>query len=333
MSGRGLVSRLLWGICVVFALAGSVDAAAPLTDEQMQYMVPGVKYRMQVSPPNKPSIQTTPAEEALLKEKRGIYGGKGDKKHLGGFTDSDLMGISENVFNYMVGGLAVKSLVDVGCGKGVSTKNFLSKRVKVLCVEGSHDAVSQSLLPASDVVEHDFSLGPWWPKDTYDAVWSVEFLEHVGRQYMDNYLPVFHKSALLFVTSSGFGGWHHVEVHARWWWKSRLAAAGFVYSRDLSMQVREYAIAGKNASLPQWYSQHIQHSMMVFINPAVANLPKHKHLFGGHGCHRGGVDNNNGGEACRKLDKLPQEYEALLDCEVKTGVWNCQENPRAIPLV
>jgi hypothetical protein len=112
----------------------------------------------------------------------------------------------------MMGGLAVKSLIDVGCGAGVSTNYFFKQGVKVVCVEASPKAIKQSVLPADRIVEHDFSLGPWWPSRTFDAVWCVEFVEHLGRQYMENYLPVFHKSALVFIAANGFGGNHHVEV-------------------------------------------------------------------------------------------------------------------------
>jgi 2-polyprenyl-3-methyl-5-hydroxy-6-metoxy-1,4-benzoquinol methylase len=120
--------------------------------------------------------------------------------------------LSNNVFNYMLGPLGIKSIVDLGCGKGVSTTEFKNRGAKVLCVEGSHDAVTQSLLPPELVVEHDFSRGPWWPSETYDAVWCVEFLEHVGRPYMNNYLPVMKKAAVVFMTSSGWEGWHHVSA-------------------------------------------------------------------------------------------------------------------------
>ena len=82
----------------------------------------------------------------------------------------------------------------------------------VLCVEGSHEAISQSLLPPNKIVEHDYSLGPWWPSKTYDACWCVEFLEHVSRHYIRNYLPSFHKCAIVFTTRSEWGGYHHVEV-------------------------------------------------------------------------------------------------------------------------
>jgi len=86
-------------------------------------------------------------------------------------------------------------------------------------LEGSHYAVLKTVLPhpAKQIVEHDFSRGPWWPTDTYDAVWCVEFLEHVGRNYHHNYFSAFRKSALIFATHSNWGGWHHVEVHNDDW--------------------------------------------------------------------------------------------------------------------
>eukprot|EP00600_Ochromonadales_sp_CCMP1393_P017426 CAMPEP_0175027994 /NCGR_PEP_ID=MMETSP0005-20121125/18718_1 /TAXON_ID=420556 /ORGANISM="Ochromonas sp., Strain CCMP1393" /LENGTH=228 /DNA_ID=CAMNT_0016287493 /DNA_START=118 /DNA_END=805 /DNA_ORIENTATION=- len=228
------------------------------------------------------------------------------------------MGVSDNVFRFMLGGLAVKSFIDVGCGKGFSSKFFLDSGAKVRCVEGSHDAVTQSLLPSNLVIEHDFSRGPWWPAGTFDAAWAVEFLEHE----VDS-----------IVTASGFDGWHHVEVHGQWWWKSRMATQGFLYSRDLSQEVRKYAMAVRNESL-MGYAQHLVHSMMVFINPIVANMPQHKHLIGGNGCYGGKVDNNNGGKPCEGPDKLPPEYEALLKCYVERKVtWKCIKNENAVPVL
>lgn len=197
-----------------FCLVFKVACDGVFSEDQLQYLPPGVRYLTTSSPPNQPSVRLNEEEENSAAKLRTIYGGKGDKLHLGGFTAFDAAGISNNTFNYMIGGLGVKSLLDVGCGKGVSTKYFHDKRVKVQCVEGSHDAVTQSLLPADRVVEHDFTRGPWWPKDTYDACWSVEFVEHVGRANIENYLPSFHKCAIVFVSHSIFGGWHHVEVSA-----------------------------------------------------------------------------------------------------------------------
>lgn len=110
-----------------------------------------------------------------------IYGGRGDKPHLGGFTDLDHHGVSPSAWKWMVTEIGVHSVLDVGCGRGISTSWFYFHGVDVLCVEGSHDAVENTVLPdPSRIVEHDFSRGPWWPEKTYDAVWCVEFLEHVS---------------------------------------------------------------------------------------------------------------------------------------------------------
>jgi len=54
---------------------------------------------------------------------------------------------------------------------------------------------------ARRVTEHDFLQGPWWPSgSTVDAVWAVEFLEHVGRHYLRNYFPLLTKAAVLILT-------------------------------------------------------------------------------------------------------------------------------------
>lgn len=81
--------------------------------------------------------------------------------------------------------LGIHSILDVGCGRGISTSWFIMNGMDTLCVEGSHDAYLNSVLPDKDkqMVEHDFSRGPYWPAKTYDAVWCVEFLEHVSFCY------------------------------------------------------------------------------------------------------------------------------------------------------
>lgn len=117
----------------------------------------------------RPSVRTTKEEESTIKRK--FYGGEGDKPHLGGFTSFDPNGISPSLWKEMVEWMGVKSLIDVGCGRGISTSWFVLHGMEyVVCVEGSHDAVTHSLLPGLkpqegtefELVEHDFSLGPWW---------------------------------------------------------------------------------------------------------------------------------------------------------------------------
>ena len=226
---------------------------------------------------NLPSIRV---EDKELENKRTIYGGKGDAKHLGGFTDIDMHGISPAVWKHAVEKWTVQSFLDVGCGRGISTSWFYTHGLRTQCVEGSHDAIEQSMFPdKSLLVEHDFSRGPWWPEKTFDAVWSVEFLEHVNLQFHYNYISTFRKAAILFVTSSRWGGWHHVEVHNDEWWIRKYEAYGFVYDEKLTNEIRMVGKAEKKAGevdespiiFPPngkpYNAQHVWTSMKIFINP------------------------------------------------------------------
>lgn len=276
------------------------------------------QYLHKKSPPLMPSIPTTEEEEKSIK--RGIYGGKGDKPHLGGFIEKDWKGISPALWDFMLGPLAVKSFIDVGCGRGYSSKYFLDRGARVVCVEGSHDAVTKSLLPLDIIREHDFSRGPWWPEQTFDVAWSIEFVEHVGRQYMPNYFPIFKKSAIIMVSNSIWGGHHHVEVHnGDWWWHGRFLAAGFVHLPELEKMTKAIIEAnlthpGDNEYLAEPHRGINLGSMHIFINPSVASLPQHHHLFGGNGCFKTTLNNADGGKPCEGVDKLPEAYQSLLDC-------------------
>jgi len=293
-----------------------------------------------------PSVRISEDEEKNVT--RGQYGGKGDKPHLGGFTDFDPLGVSPSLWTHMVSHWGIKSVLDVGCGKGVSTSWFVTHRLDyVQCVEGSHDAVEQSIVPDAKerVVEHDFSRGPWWPDRTVDAAWAVEFTEHVGRNYQPNYLTAFRKAALIFVTHSNWGGWHHVEVHDDAWWRVRWEAAGFVYSEYLTGEMRSMAIKDqqrKDLTLDMkkdhlyFVGQHLYLSGQVFINPMVASLPEHAHLFAEHGCFGGKdakgqkihVDCSHAKQAKGEmLTPLPESFKPLtMDAKMDEEWYNIMKD-------
>ena len=65
------------------------------------------------SPPALPSVLLDDVADEKANTKRDIYGGKKDALHLGGFTEIDPMGISENLWNFMFGPMAIKSIIDV----------------------------------------------------------------------------------------------------------------------------------------------------------------------------------------------------------------------------
>jgi len=273
---------------------------------------------------NLPSVRVEDTSD--VDNKRDIYGGAGDKAHLGGFTELDMHGISPKVWKGMIETYGVHSVLDVGCGRGVSTSWFKLHGADVLCAEGSHDAVERSMLPRESIVEHDFSRGPWWPGKTYDAVWAVEFLEHVGVNYHFNYISAFRKAAILFVSSSRWGGWHHVEVHSDEWWIRKYESYGFKFDPVLTDQVRQWAREeGMKKELgptgKPYRAQHISLSMKVFINPAVAALPEHAHLFFEHGCYLGRGTGADAGKLLGRPCRTGKGKEAQLESVLPPSFW------------
>ncbi len=237
-----------------------------------------------------------------------------------------------------------------GCNKGV---------------EGSHDAFERSLLreiaqnddivvnqnvehkesqavaidKENIVVEHDFSRGPWWPEDTVDAVWCVELLEHVSRNYAVNYLTAFKKAALIFVTHTKWGGWHHVEVHDAQWWRSRMSMYGFQYSEELTERIKWIAEREIDSKIPLpgkviedvkknvYNAQHVWLNGLVFINPAVASRPRHAHLFSEPGCFFNKTMNVHCGENDSHISseladsKLPNNFKHIPYIEARHKLW------------
>ena len=290
-------------------------------------------YPLGIPPGEAKALPSILSEETV---ERGIYGGKGDKVHLGGFTAYDGDGVSPTLWKHMVSHYGIKSLMDVGCGKGVSTLWFETHGVDVLCVEGSHDAVQQTLLPhpESQIIAHDYSRGPYWPAKTYDAVWSVEFLEHVGRNFQYNYIQTFRKSALIFASHSQWGGWHHTEVHDDEWWINKFESFGFKFSQGLTQQVRKIALkegSGKRIIGPDGKPSNAQHvwlNMQVYVNPVVASLPQHAHLFAEHGCYGGKGDGRaivhkecGEGKGGNKESKLPASFYPLEMTPEQDEAW------------
>lgn len=60
--------------------------------------------------------------------------------------------------------------------------------------------------------------------------------------------------------------------------------------------------------------------MQVFINPMVAFLPEHVHIFAGDGCMHPNkptfdqLNNIDGGVPCQGVDTLPKRYDAFIRC-------------------
>jgi len=88
-------------------------------------------------------------------------------------------------------------------------------------------------------------------------------------------------------------------------------AYGFKYDDKLTQELKHIGAKEKaNHTLfppndEEYNAQHVWTSMKVFINPAVAALPQHAHLFGEFGCFGGKIGVSR---ECKNAEK-----ETLLD--------------------
>jgi len=144
------------------------------------------------------------------------------------------------IWDWSMKELGVKSMLDVGCGLGYCMQYFEQKGVQVAGVDGSPSAIEKSVLP-KHVNLHDFTDGAWIPEQSYDLIWSSEFLEHVEQQYEPHFFETFKKaSKYLMVTFAvpGQTGHHHVNLQYADYWIERFNKIGFEYDEGLTNHAR-----------------------------------------------------------------------------------------------
>lgn len=169
--------------------------------------------------------------------------GKESKPHLGGY----IVGLTEygdpnsyatEVWDWMIND-GVKSVLDVGCGQGHSTKYFLDRGVECLGIEGGENAYNTSPVK-KNLVLHDYTEGPFIPQKRFDAVWCCEFVEHVEEKYVDNFLATFLLGDRVFMTHAvpGQDGYHHVNCQNTNYWIDKMENIGYKHNEYLSKFLR-----------------------------------------------------------------------------------------------
>ncbi len=162
--------------------------------------------------------------------------------------------------------LAVRSVLDVGCGVGAWLLPYARRGVDVTGVDG--DYVDRSLL----LVDRDRFLArdiakPFDLERTFDLVQSLEVAEHVPLKDSDTLVDnlVRHGKHVLFSAAvPGQGGENHVNEQPYEFWRDRFAERGF----ELFDFIRP-AIAGRTDVEP-WY----RYNTLFFVHrDTIAALP------------------------------------------------------------
>ncbi len=193
------------------------------------------------------------------------------KAHLGGcLQGGDPDTWYPELWKWIYNELGVRSVLDVGCGEGYSTRFFKTLGCDVLGVDGYAEAKRNSVIPDFHVT-HDFCTGPYIPPRDYDLVWCCEFVEHVEEKYTQNFLKTFGSSRKYIVMTHaipGQGGHHHVNCQNDHYWMLKLLEIGFRVDFGLSLQARRLSHG------------YYRVSGLVFVkDPSVTTKPIQKCLY------------------------------------------------------
>jgi SAM-dependent methyltransferase len=145
-----------------------------------------------------------------------------------------------HMWTYLVDKLSISKVIDVGCGFGHSLRYF--KDVLNCSIQGVEGSAKVALTSdMSDyIIQHDYTKGPFTPKEKFDLCWSCEFVEHVEHQFIDNYMETFRSADYAAITfaAPGQGGHHHVNENTESYWIKQFSARGFIFDQNITYQLR-----------------------------------------------------------------------------------------------
>ncbi|HXA10120.1 MAG TPA: methyltransferase domain-containing protein [Chthoniobacterales bacterium] len=141
-----------------------------------------------------------------------------------------------------------RSVLDVGCGTGISLDYFKSKGISVRGLEGSALAISKAR-NAPLILQHDLNE-PINLEEGFDLVWCFEVAEHIHPSYVGALLATLTNHAERIVLSAarpGQGGLGHLNEQPPDYWIGRMQERGFALSHE----------TGKYRELPDHFAENI----------------------------------------------------------------------------
>lgn len=186
--------------------------------------------------------------------------------HLGGYIyEGDVATTFPTLWDFLIEDLNVKSILDVGCGRGFTLKHFYDRGCKVMGIDGSPSAIESNLVKER-VRQYDFTRQKIEPQNNFDLVYSVEFVEHVEEQYMENFLSCFDKGKNVVITFAGpdQGGHNHVNCQPKEYWIEKIEKRGFTYDDEYTKILKEKAKHDRMTYCPTFDGNHFEHRGLFF---------------------------------------------------------------------
>ena len=175
-------------------------------------------------------------QEAALRKRDGSAEGR-----LGGapLDAPDPATFLPDVWEYLIEKYQVQSVLDVGAGAGWSTKWFADRGLYTLGVEGWKEALERSQCRAN-IVEHDYTSGPFIPAMLLDLAWCAGFVEHIEEKFIPNFMASFSacRHVCLIHAEPGQAGFHHVNCQPTEYWVNKMNEFGFDFNAGETARLR-----------------------------------------------------------------------------------------------
>lgn len=178
----------------------------------------------------------------------------GESPQLGGnIWQGDPWTFAPGVWRYMTERFALRTLLDLGSGRGHAAKWFFDHGVQTVAMDAEPINVNTAFYPT---VQHDLRNGPFICP--VDAVHCQEVVEHIEQEYLMHLLHTLANGNVVIMTHADPGqqGHHHVNCQTQGYWVESLESVGFSLLPDDTMRVRSIA-AGEGAN-------HLARSGLVF---------------------------------------------------------------------
>lgn len=162
---------------------------------------------------------------------------EGLPEHLGGHEGETHL--DDGALSYLINTFNIKSMIDIGCGPGGMIELAMDKGLAAWGVDGD-DKVERSDKVKGRIYIHDYAKGPYIP-DWFHLGWSVEFVEHVDKPFMPNFLETFKKCKYVAMTHAlpNQPGHHHVNCMPFPYWAGVMEAIGFELLLEETNKMRE----------------------------------------------------------------------------------------------
>lgn len=151
----------------------------------------------------------------------------------------DVTHIDEGVLDYLIQNYNIKTMLDIGCGPGGMLDLAESKGLQSYGLDGDYTLPHKDNRFIIDFTKTEYIPGN--ASKAFDLAWSVEFVEHVRQEFMENFLTSFDRCKYICMTGAppGTPGNHHVNCQPAEYWIKVFEKRGFKFNDKVTKEMKQ----------------------------------------------------------------------------------------------